>query len=59
MTNFLRTILACLIILSNLDVRVLHAQVATMYTPVTLVTPSIINLPVVTSSIFEKEKIIG
>ncbi|MGE0269230.1 MAG: hypothetical protein AB7S78_12335 [Candidatus Omnitrophota bacterium] len=53
MTKFFRTILACLIILSNLDVRILHAQVAQMYTPVlpvTLATPTIINLPLIASS---------
>ncbi|MGE0269232.1 MAG: RHS repeat-associated core domain-containing protein [Candidatus Omnitrophota bacterium] len=61
MNKIIRTILSLLIVLTNLDVRILHAQVALTYSPVlpvTLVTPSIINLPVVTSSIFEKEKTI-
>jgi len=61
MIKLLRTILSLLIVITNLDVRILHAQVTLPYSPVlpvTLVTPSITNLPLVTPSVFEKEKLI-
>lgn len=61
MNKFFRTILALSIIITNLDVRVLHAQMVTAYTPVmpvTLTAPVITNLPLVTPSVSEKEKIL-
>jgi hypothetical protein len=61
MNKSFRTILALAIMLSQVDVRFLHAQTVTAYVPVmpiTMTAPVITNLLLVTPSVFENEKLI-